>query len=555
MSDGVKNAFAKLVRGGLSPLRRKLWAVRHLRQRDREYTRWVEAYGSLPEARHTAIQHEAASMDGPLISVVMPVYNVDERWLRVAVESVITQLYPNWELCIADDASTAPHIRPLLEEFAVGDPRIRGVFRERNGNISAASNSALELATGEFVALMDHDDVLSEDALFQVATVLARKPETDLVYTDEDKIDERGRRFHPMIKPDWSPEMMLSINLVTHLCVFRRSIIREIGGFREGFEGSQDYDLALRFIERTASDRIKHIPHILYHWRAIPGSVALASGEKNYAHDRARIALNEHFERVGISAHSVPGVYEIHRAKYAVPSGMRISVIGNGSRIGQLIQPACDAQFEIIELDNNADYAELNRAAVRSTGDVLIFVAGAIRDAAYGWAEELAVRAMLDGVGAVGGKIADAGCRILHTGYLLGVAGGVGRAHYGYPADFYGEFVRLAVDQNFSAVSVDLMAVRRELFLEVGGFKASDFPHSGADIDLCLRLAASGHRTVWTPWASITADAVRPVPSGECLDRLRERWPDAFERDPFYNPNLTLENEDLGFAFPPRVER
>lgn len=555
MLKGLKKALAGLIRGDLSPVRRKLWAVSHTRHRKSEYKRWVDAYGTLTPTRRATIRNEAESISGPLISVVMPVYNVEERWLREAIESVRGQLYTKWELCIADDASPAPHVRPTLEEFAAIDKRIRVVFREKNGNISAASNSALELARGKFTALMDNDDVLAEDALYRVALLIRDHPETDLIYSDEDKIDEHGRRFYPMIKPDWSPEMMHSINMLTHLCVFRTSVMRDIGGFREGLEGSQDYDLSLRFIERIKPANIRHIPHALYHWRAIRGSVAFGTGEKTYAHDRARIALNEHFERTGVAARAVKGVGEMHRATYAVPAGMRISVIGHGSRIGQLMKPACDAEFEIIEIDINADYAELNRAAVRSTGDVLIFVTGAIRDAANGWVEELAVRAMLDGVGAVGGKIADAGDRILHAGYLLGVVGGVGRAHYGYPADFYGEFVRLAVDQNFSAVSADLMAVRRERFLEVGGFNASDFPHSGADIDLCLRLAASGHRTVWTPWASITADTVRPVPSGECLDRLRERWPDAFERDPYYNPNLTLENEDLGFAFPPRVER
>ena len=238
----------------------------------------------------------------PLISVVMPVYNTQETWLRKAIDSVLRQLYPKWELCLADDHSSRPHVRPILEEYAACDPRIKLVFRDRNGHISAASNSALTLATGDFVALLDHDDELSEHALYMNVEELNRYPGAHLLYSDEDKIDERGRRYWPFFKPNWNPDLFYSLNLVTHLAVYRRSVLEAVEGFQEGLEGSQDYDLTLRVIERIPPEAIRHIPHVLYHWRAIPGSVALASGEKIYAHEAARHAIRAHFQRRGVRA-------------------------------------------------------------------------------------------------------------------------------------------------------------------------------------------------------------------------------------------------------------
>ena len=228
------------------------------------YRAWARRHATLTELDRQAIRSRLRELSyQPLISVVIAVYNTHEAWLRKAIDSVLRQLYPKWELCLADDHSSRPHVRPILREYAAGEPRIKLVFRDRNGHISAASNSALTLATGEFVALLDHDDELSEHALYMMVEELNQYPGAHLLYSDEDKIDHRGRRYGPHFKPDWNPDLFYSLNLVTHLAVYRRSLVEEVGGFREGLKGSQDYDLTLRVIERIPPAAIRHIPHIL----------------------------------------------------------------------------------------------------------------------------------------------------------------------------------------------------------------------------------------------------------------------------------------------------
>src|SRR4029079_13505447 len=229
----------------------------------------------------------------PLISVLMPVYNTNPQWLVEAIESVQRQLYPYWELCIADDASTDPHIRSMLDRYASADSRIKVTLRPTNGHISAASNTALKAATGEYVALMDHDDVLAEHALFWVAEVIANNPNAEFIYSDEDKVDTKGNRSTPYFKCDWNPELFLSHNMICHLGVYRTAMVRELGGFREGFEGAQDYDLALRSIERIAPKQIIHIPRVLYHWRMHQGSTAAGLAAKPYAFEAGRKAISE----------------------------------------------------------------------------------------------------------------------------------------------------------------------------------------------------------------------------------------------------------------------
>ncbi len=235
-----------------------------------DYAHWVSKYDTLDNFDCNAIRaHIAAFASRPLISIVVPVYNTEEKYLREMIESVSQQLYPNWELCIADDASTKPHVREVLEQYGLEDPRIKVVYRQDNGHISAASNSALEIATGEFVALLDHDDVLAPHALYMVAHAINEHPDADVLFSDEDKLDDAGCRCDPYFKPDWNAELFYCQNFVNHLGVYRTSLLRAIGGFRAGFEGSQDYDLTLRATAAT-SGPIVHIPHVLYHWRQFP---------------------------------------------------------------------------------------------------------------------------------------------------------------------------------------------------------------------------------------------------------------------------------------------
>ncbi|NOT48750.1 MAG: glycosyltransferase [Acidobacteria bacterium] len=536
------------------------------------YRKWVGQFDTIAENERAEMRERAEALTQKhLISVLMPVYNVDEKWLRKAIESVRAQIYPHWELCIADDNSTKSHIRPVLEEYAELDSRIKLVFRTENGHISAASNSALELVSGEFTALLDHDDELAEDALLMVAEAIDLDPDIDLIYSDEDLINENGDRYSPTFKPDWSPELFYSVNITTHLSVYRTDILRRIGGFRIGYEGSQDYDLALRFIEQTDAKNIRHIPSVLYHWRAIRGSVAYASDEKPYAHDRARKAINDHFERMNVSAKSVRGYGQLHRTIYRWREERPlVSVIVD-------LEPGKEVQFR--ESFSNTDYrpyelifategstakpnrrtheeasffSRLNRAADAASGSVLCFLDASTVIKSDDWLDDLAALAVQEKIGAAGAKIVFPDNYVKHAGLILGIGGGVGRAHYGFHRDDPGEFVRLHVTQNFSAVSIECMAVRKEVFDAVGGFDAETFPDALADVDLCLRLLNECYRNVWTPWSIVTQTGKPTVASNEEIEHLRSKWPGFFERDPYYNPNFCNKDAEFRLAIPPR---
>jgi GT2 family glycosyltransferase len=519
-------------------------------RRDREYRDWAERHDTLDDAGRERLRAIAAGLeDAPLISVLMPVYNVEERFLREAVGSVQAQIYRNWELCIADDASTEPHVRKVLEELAAQDARIRVTFREKNGHISAASNTALETVRGEFTALMDHDDILAEDALLQAARVIASRPKVNLIYSDEDKIDANGVRFQPMFKPGWSPELMRSLNMITHLCVFRTEVLRAIGGFRVGFEGSQDYDLSLRFIDSIAPETIAHIPLVLYHWRAIPGSVALDSGEKTYAHERARTALTEHYRRSGIAARAVRGRGELHRPEFhGEPPRVSVNFWGDG-------ESEIDLQGVHEVREAAGDAVAIAREAADASGDVLLFLHRDAGKLLPGFFSELAHRAVIGGVGCVGPKLLDADGKIANAGFALGIMNGIGRPHFGMRRDDLGPFVGLAADRNVLALSLAAMAVSRKAFDEAGGLDESFDDAVAAGIDLCLRLHEAGKRNLWTPWAEASSALASNEKDETAIKKLRARWQKYFERDPYYNPNLTAEGEDLRFAEPPRISR
>ncbi len=336
--------------------------------RSHDYTYWVNLYDTLTPQAIVPIRANLQSLKHrPIISVLMPVYNTPEKWLVRAIDSVRAQVYDRWELCIADDASTAPHIRPLLEKIARDDPRIKVVFRETNGHISAASNSALELAQGEFVSLLDHDDELRPHALACVALELARFPDADLIYSDEDKLNESGVRYSPYFKPDWNPDLFFSQNFICHLGIYRTALVREIGGFRIGYEGSQDWDLAMRVVERIPPSRIRHIPRILYHWRAVQGSTAIQVSEKNYSVTAAKKVIADHFARVGIKATLTPANGHYWRVHYPRPDpAPSVTLIIPTRNRGSLLRPCIASilektaypDYKILVVDNNSDEPE-----------------------------------------------------------------------------------------------------------------------------------------------------------------------------------------------------
>jgi O-antigen biosynthesis protein len=495
---------------------------------EKNYQKLIKKTVLTAETRNEIRRQTAAFPNQPKISIVMPVYNVDEKWLRLCIESVCKQLYENWEFCIADDCSTKSHIRKVLEEYQDRDSRLKIVFRIENGHISAASNSALELATGEFCVLLDHDDELSEDALFYVVKEVNQFPETSMLYSDEDLINQNGIRSQPKFKPDWSLDLFYSLNLITHLSAYRTELLRKIGGFRVGIEGSQDYDLALRVIEQIPENQIRHIPKILYHWRAIPGSVALDSDEKSYAHERARIAIRDHFKRTGIKAKVTNGWKILHRVIYDLPENITFDVIS----------------------PKNSTAREMNVSAKNSKCDVLIFVEAGIKAVDSEAFTELVGFAMQPNVGAVGGKILNKNRTVRNAGVLFGTTEIIGFANRGLPITHTGIFARNVVVNNFSAVS-GVLAVRRELFEKLGGFDSENFENGLFDLDLCLRLRAEKYRIVSTPYAEFiqkgetaTEKIVSEKTAREFI-LFKQKYAEIIERDEFFNPNLATERFEI----------
>jgi len=565
---------------------------------------WIPRYDRLRRREIRAIQQSTALLAyQPLLSVIMPVYNSDERWLRAAIRSVEEQLYPNWELCIADDHSTKPGVAEVLREIQARERRIKLHFRDVNGHISAASNSALALASGEFVVLLDHDDVLPRHALAAVVHELNRHPDADIIYSDEDRLDESGRRYDPYFKPDWNAELLYGQNLISHLGVYRTAMVREVGGFQQGFEGSQDYEMALRIIERTQPDRIRHIPLILYHWRAIPGSAALDVDQKSYATDAARLAVQAHFARTGVEAtiEPAPRAAYYHRIRYRLPEPRPhvTIIIPTKDRVGLLsrcvdsivshstygecdivivdngsAEPASHAYFEqvqrdsrvsVLRLDEPFNFSRINNAAARrARGPFLCFLNNDTEVISADWLEEMMSLAVREGIGAVGAMLYYPNNTMQHAGVVLGLGGIASHPHRGQRRGTPGNYGRAALTQTMSAVTAACMVIRKSTFEAVGGFDEM-LAVAYNDVDLCLRLGAKGFRNVWTPFAELYH--FESISRGDDLQgenrprflaesqAMRDRWQGLLTADPYYNPNLSLTRADLWLAYPPRHRR
>ena len=581
----------ELVTKGLSSLKKK--GVRHTVERaansivvgvnrradradNQRYAEWIGRFDTLTEThRQNLASHLNQFKYRPLISVLMPVYNTPEIWLRRAIESVQKQLYPEWELCIADDASNEIQVREILEEYAASDSRLKVHYRSRNGHISAASNSALGLAGGEFVALLDHDDELHELALYCVAAELNANPDADLLYTDEDTIDTDGVRASPHFKSDWNPDLLLSQNYINHMTAYRTSIVRETGGFREGLEGSQDYDLLLRVSERITPSRIRHIPRVLYHWRSIPGSVAQDESQKDYSIPAAVLALTAHLERTqreGIAKSLGHHRYRIH---YRLPGSLpRVSIVvfsaGAVADVEKIRTNTSYSNYDIIVLSRQVNALSLNEAAKSSEAEILLFLDGACSPDDADWLQEMVSHTMRPEIGVTGAKLLDSAGRIVHAGMILGVRDdrltkvAESAFHELKPTDR--RAVRLGrsqLVQNFSAVSRSCLMMRRKLFEELEGFDEINTPDAFYDIDLCLRLVEAGYRVVVTPFAIMRFRASKSTRSTNKAkengvlrteyDYMHARWGSRLGNDPYYNPNLDLARPWYELAFPPRV--
>jgi glycosyltransferase involved in cell wall biosynthesis len=531
----------------------------------------------------------------PVFSVIIPVFNTEERWLRRCLDSVLAQLYPYWELCIADDASTEPHIHDILNEYMARDNRVRVVFRQENRHISASSNSALELARGEFIVLLDHDDEMTIDSLYENAVLLNSHPDADMIYSDEDKITEENLTHMPFFKPDWSPDTFLSQMYSGHLGVYRTELIRKIGGFRVGFEGSQDYDLVLRFTEHTS--HIHHIPKILYHWRTVQGSTARSPDSKDYAYMAAIKAIQEALNRreeggwVELVPH-YPGQYRVH---YPVQGQPMISIViptkDNGlyldKCLASIFKKTTYGPFEIVILDNGSSHAETmalfdrwksaeedririirmdipfnysrlnNEGVCHSRGDLVCLLNDDTEVITPNWLEELAGQAQRKSVGAVSALLLYPNSTIQHAGVILGVGGPANHSHRNWPASWVGYFGRLLITANYAAVTGACLMVDKKRYLDAGGLD-EDLAVAYNDVDFCLRLLKNGYRNVVLSHVRLFHHESRNRSSDTAPDNqyryareaqvLRKRWEDFLTNDPYYNPNLTRDGEDFSLV-------
>lgn len=572
-------------------------------QTDAAYRDWIVAHDTLTDADRASIaEHIARMADPPKISVVMPAFATPAALIKAAIASVQTQLYPHWELCIADDGSPGEALWALLEEEARRDPRIRIVRRPANGQIAAATNSALALATGDFVAFMDHDDLLTEHALYHVAATLEQYPDAGLIYSDEDKIDERGRRSQPYFKIAWNAELMLGQNMVNHLAVYRRSLIEDLGGVREGFEGAQDHDLALRAAERIGPTRIHHMPWVLYHWRWRGRQGSFSRRWAQVCADAARRSVAEHLARtdqMGTTVSNQPGAarwLRVHRAMPTPPplvsiivptrdrldllarcaegvlhgtdySPLELIIVDNGS-----VEPETLAHFELLKTDPRVRIlsapgpfnfsALMNRAVAEARGEIILLLNNDISMIGADWLSEMVSHAVRPDVGAVGARLLYPDGTVQHAGVVLGTGGVAGHLHVGAPGEYPGYQGHLKLARNVSAVTAACLAMRRSVWDEVSGMDAEHLTVAFNDVDLCLKIRAAGYDIIWTPFAELYHHEsasrgldLEPVAAarfqGE-INTMRERWGPVLDNDPFYGPVFDMRFTNYRPADVPR---
>ena len=560
---------------------------------DARYQKWINYHDYHDEDR-AALERKVGNLSAPpLISVVMPVYNTPPKLLDAAIASVADQVYPNWELCIADDASTAAWVRPALERWKAQDARIKVVFRESNGHIAEATNSAFELVTGEYVAMLDHDDILRPNALAEVALTLDRHPDAELIYSDEDKIEEDGkRRFDPFFKPEWNPDLFLAQNYLNHLTVHRAANIRAVGGWRKDYYGSQDYDLNLRIVRLIDTAKIAHIPKILYHWRLTAQSMAQDEGSKGYAVENAIKALQAYVDAAPVKGkvEQIP-LTNWYRIRYDLPQPAPLVSLIIPTRDGHDILRNCIesivkltnySNYEILIIDNASDdaavlayfknleergvarvipyphpfnYSAINNFAVgQAKGEVIGLINNDIEVISADWLTEMVSLALRPGTGCVGAKLYYPNDTIQHAGVIVGLGGVAGHSHKTQERKARGYFGRLMVAQNVTAVTAACLVVRKAIFEEVNGLDAENLKVAFNDVDFCLKVIAAGYFNVWTPFAELYHhESVSRGSEDDPVKRerfrsevlfMKEKWGSTLAADPHYSPNLTLKYED-----------
>ncbi len=529
----------------------------------------------------------------PLISVIMPVYNVDPKWLDLAIESIQNQWYENWELCIVDDKSTNRKTLNYLKN--INNLKIKIKFLEKNVNISVASNEALKLASGEYTALMDNDDELTIDALYEIVKAINTK-EVDFIYSDEDKLELDGTFGDPHFKPDFAPDMFLSQNYISHLGVIKKELIDKVGGFSVGLEGSQDYDLYLKVLDYT--DKIYHIQKVLYHWRKIPGSTAAEFSGKSYAQEAGRKAIQNAIQRRDIDAKVLNGKYPgTYKVEYSIKNNPLVSIIIPFKDKPELLKMCIESildkstyqNFEIIGISNNStqketfeemkrlesldkrvkvyeynvpfNYSDINNHAVKkyAKGEHILLLNNDIEIITPEWIEEMLMYSQRESVGVVGAKLYYPNDTIQHAGVIIGIGGIAGHSHKYFDKNSTGYFSRLHLIQNLSAVTAACFMVKKSIFEEVNGLNEEELKVAFNDVDFCLRVTEKGYLNIFTPYCeayhheSISRGLEDTLEKQERfrkeVEYMQGRHKSILKNgDPYYNPNLTLDREDFSFG-------
>jgi GT2 family glycosyltransferase len=568
------------------------------RSSDYDFQRWLWRNHPRPWQLRKMSSEWKVFPSNPCFSILLPVYHPDPTFLAAALESVLNQAYPNWQLCIWLDGPQVVTVQRLLEAYSKLDDRIKVGQGDVRGHISHASNQALATADGDFIALLDQDDIYPPHALYRIAEHLACHPGHDYVYSDETNLDDDEKLCRPFFKPDWSPDYFNSIMYTCHLQVFRRSLIDKIGGFREGYEGSQDWDLVLRVTEKT--NAIGHVSDILYYWRIHSGSTAKeGSGAKPYAKDAAIRAISESIERRGepgivCPAPRAPGCYQV---RYDLVDPGRVSILipfrDQAYVLDRCLQSINSSDFpedcELVLVDNMSrdtstktvlekwrevlgprmtllswnypfNYARLHNDIVpECTGKYLVLVNNDTEVLSADWLSALIEYAQKPRVGAVGGLLMYPDQTIQHAGVVLGLGGAASHAYRGSPIEHIDYFNRARLTGNFLSICAACMMCRKDVFTEVRGFDEG-FSHNYNDVDFCLKLHSAGYWNVYLPYVQLIHHESKTRGSEESPDDierfsnefnlLRKRWLKEIENDPFYNIHLTRDFEDFRIKDP-----
>jgi GT2 family glycosyltransferase len=534
--------------------------------------------------------------DHPLISVIVPVHDPELPHLKRALQSVEAQIYPNWELVIVDDASKDSEITRFLQGYSEIHANVHFHRLEKSGHIAGATNKCIANAKGDFVVFLDHDDELTPDALLEIARAITDDSTVDVLYSDHDILGEDGTLRSPNFKPGWSPELLLSYMYLGHLKAYRRSLLREVDGMQDGFEGSADYDLALRITERARG--IRHIPNVLYHWRAAPRSMAHSSLTKPESFESGRRAVEDAVKRRSIQACVERPTFAeraglgIYRLRFTNVETTPVTIIIRTKNNFELLRSCIDSierrttheAYKMLIVDNNSserytlEYLErtphpvmrytdpsgfsfagsVNAAVAAIDTEYFVLLSNSTLVISPNWLEEMLGYAMMPGVGAVGAKLLDPDGRIQHAGVILGVHGLTGHAFQGRldtasPLE-YMCFAHVA--RNYAAVTDACMLTRKSVFNEIGGFDAANLRVALSDADYCLRLTERGWRVVFTPYAVLyNLEWQSSRKEKREIEYMLHRWEHIVDNDPFLNPNLSRLSVECRIKTNPNEER